>query len=150
MGALFLGKSQPTTTGMKLCRGILTATLGFHDKKEVLLMSDKTYCKKWRGIKSLMQLTLDLDKDALKYLMCLIFAKQSWIAILNTCRKSPVSVPSYITSALKVSSNKKCFVNIDLMRHAFDFVWSLLRETRTFSKELKCRMQSKWRNPNEI
>ena len=46
MGALFLGKSQPTTTGMKLCRGILTATLGFHDKKEVLLMSDKTYCKK--------------------------------------------------------------------------------------------------------
>ena len=40
MGALFLGKSQPTT-GMKLCRGILTAT-----KKEVLLISDKTYCKK--------------------------------------------------------------------------------------------------------
>ena len=38
MGALFLGKSQPTT-GMKLCRGILT-------KKEVLLMSDKTFCKK--------------------------------------------------------------------------------------------------------
>ena len=50
-------------------------------KKEVLLMSDKTYCKKRKGIKSLMQLTLDLDKDALKYLMCLIFAKQSWIAI---------------------------------------------------------------------
>ena len=41
MGALFLDKSQPTKTGMKLCRGILTAT-----KKEVLLMSDKTYCKK--------------------------------------------------------------------------------------------------------
>ena len=74
-----------------------------------------------------MQLTLDLDKDALKCLMCLIFAKQSWIAILNTCRKSPVSVPSYITSALKVSSNKKCFVNIDLMRHAFYFVWSCLK-----------------------
>ena len=72
MGALFLGKSQPTTTGMKLCRDILTAT-----KKEVLLMSDKTLQKKRRGIKSLMQLTLDLDKDALKYLMCLIFAKQS-------------------------------------------------------------------------
>ena len=72
MGALFLDKSQPTTTGMKLCRGILTAT-----KKELLLMSDKTIAKKRKGIKSLMQLTLKLDKDALKYLMCLIFAKQS-------------------------------------------------------------------------
>ena len=44
MGALLIGKSQPTTTGMKLCRDILTAT-----KKEVLLMSDKTYCKKNEG-----------------------------------------------------------------------------------------------------